>query len=78
MIRSANLNIRIDPEIKETAEKILNSLGITPSNAINIFYRPVILNKGLAFDIRLPVDISTASMKEINRMLAEGLKDFNG
>ncbi len=37
MAKSANINIRIDPEIKLSAEKIFSSFGITITDAINIF-----------------------------------------
>lgn len=30
--------MRIEPEVQEQAEKILSTLGISASNAINIFY----------------------------------------
>lgn len=51
--KSANLYIRIEPEVKEEAEKILSELGISPSSAINMFYKQVILRKGLPFDVVL-------------------------
>ena len=40
------LNTRVDPEVLEEAEKILKTLGISRSAAINMFYRMVILKKG--------------------------------
>lgn len=80
MSKSANLNIRMKPEIKDKAEKILNSLGIPPSNAIDMFYRQIILNRGLPFNVKLPdinlVDISDISKEELNKMLIEGIQDF--
>lgn len=80
MAKSANLNIRMQPEIKDEAEKILNVLGIPPSNAVDMFYRQIILNKGLPFDVKLPdvklVDISDISKDELNKMLMEGIKDL--
>ena len=49
MAKSANLYARIEPEIKEQAEKILSTLGIPASNAINMFYKQIILHRGLPF-----------------------------
>lgn len=37
MAKSANLYIRIEPEIKKQAETVLAQLGITASNAISMF-----------------------------------------
>ena len=43
--KSANLYARIDPEVKEQAKSILSALGIPASNAINMFYKQIILNE---------------------------------
>ena len=54
MAKSANLYARIEPEVKEQAEAILSALGITASNAITMFYKQVILQWGLPFEVKLP------------------------
>lgn len=53
-IKSSNVAARVEPEIKEKAESILSSLGISASNGINMFYRQVILWNGLPFRPSLP------------------------
>ena len=55
MAKSANLYARIEPDIKEQAEAILSALGIPASNAITMFYKQIILQKGLPFEVKLPV-----------------------
>lgn len=50
--KSANLYARIEPEVKEQAESILSTLGIPASNAINMFYKQIILNRGLVGSIQ--------------------------
>ena len=52
--KSANLYARIEPDVKEQAESILAELGIPTSNAINMFYRQIILKRGLPFELKLP------------------------
>ena len=37
MAKSANINVRIDPETKKRAEDLFSSFGITITDAINIF-----------------------------------------
>ncbi len=54
-VELANLYARIEPEVKEQAENILSALGIPASNAINMFYKQIILQKGLPFEVKLPV-----------------------
>ena len=52
--KTANLYARIEPDVKEQAENILNALGIPVSGAINMFYKQIILQRGLPFDVKLP------------------------
>ena len=54
MAKSANVSVRIEPEIKEEAENILEALGIPVSNAINMFYKQIILQDGIPFEMKLP------------------------
>lgn len=75
MAKTANLYARIEPEIKEQAEMILTALGIPASNAINMFYKQIILHGGLPFDVKLPtvpLDFSKLSKEEIDKELEKG------
>lgn len=75
-MKSSTINIRIEPKIKEEAEKILSNLGITSSNAIDIFYRQIILKRGLPFEIRLPEnapDIEDMTREEIEMEIIKGI-----
>ena len=54
MAKTANLYARIEPDVKEQAEIILDSLGIPASNAISMFYKQIILNRGIPFELKLP------------------------
>lgn len=52
MNKTATARARIEPEIKEEAEKILSDCGLSASQAISLFYRQVILERGLPFPIK--------------------------
>ena len=52
MPKTANINIRIDPETKKEAEEVFSSFGITLSDAITIFLRKSIMNGGLPFEMK--------------------------
>ena len=56
MLKTAVVRARMEPKVKSAVEKILDKLGITTSEAINIFFRQVYLNKGLPFVIKVPND----------------------
>ncbi len=53
--KSANLYVRIEPEIKEKAESILHELGISAAGAVNMLYRQIIIQNGLPFEVKAPV-----------------------
>lgn len=78
--KSANLYARIEPEVKEQAESILSALGIPASDAINVFYKQIILQRGLPFDVKIPssrpVDMSSLSETELSAELEKGYADI--
>ena len=77
--KSANLYARIEPDVKEQAEQILASLGIPASNAINMFYKQIILQRGLPFAVKLPaakpIEAGALSAEELNTELEKGYAD---
>ncbi len=52
--KTDTLHIRVEPEVKKNAENTLNKLGLSTTEAINIFLHQVILTGGLPFDVILP------------------------
>lgn len=78
--KSANLYARIEPDVKEQAERILATLGIPASNAINMFYKQIILQRGLPFEVKIPssrpVDMSDLSEANLNTELEKGYADI--
>ena len=78
--KSANLYARIEPEVKEQAESILSALGIPASNAINMFYKQIILNRGLPFEVKIPtaksVNVAELTEAELNAELEKGYADI--
>lgn len=54
MAKTANINVRIDPETKLSAEKLFSSFGITITDAINIFLHKSIMEGGLPFEMKQP------------------------
>ena len=78
--KSANLYARIEPDVKEQAEGILSALGIPASNAINMFYKQIILQRGLPFEVKIPsarpTDMSVLSEEQMNAELEKGYADM--
>lgn len=78
--KSANLYARIEPEVKEQAENILSSLGIPVSNAINMFYKQIILQRGLPFEVKLPdtklITVGKLTKEELDAEIEKGYADM--
>lgn len=66
MAKTANINVRIDPQTKKLAEELFSSFGITVTDAINIFLRKSIMEGGLPFEMKQPRynDETEAAIKE--------------
>ena len=47
-------NIAFEPEVKEQAEQVLDQLGIPMSNAVGMFLRQIVLQRGIPFEVKLP------------------------
>ena len=80
MAKTSNLYVRIEPDVKEQAELILDALGVAPSSAVNMFYKQIILHRGLPFEVKIPgnvpLDMSAAAQDEINMELEKGYRDM--
>ena len=75
MAKSASVYARIDPVLKEQAEMILSALGIPTSNAIDMFFKQIVLKKGLPFEVRY-ADIQAGRTKPLEQAIAEMRRDF--
>jgi DNA-damage-inducible protein J len=53
MSKSEMIRARVEPELKRRAETILARLGVTPTSAITMLYRQVVLKRGLPFEVVL-------------------------
>lgn len=75
MERTAMIRARTEPDVKEKAEAILEKLGLNPTGAINMFYKQIILQKGLPFDVRIPNATTRKAMADVKAGKVERFKD---
>jgi len=54
MTKTATIRARIEPDLKNDVEKLFKTLGLSTTEAINLFYRQVKLRQGLPFNIVIP------------------------
>ena len=75
-VKTANLTARIQPNIKEQAEAILDRLGIPVSVFIDMTYRQVIMRDGVPFSLDIPDKFATRdsiTKAEFDTMMQTGL-----
>ena len=54
MAKSATVRARIEPQLKQDVEMLFKEIGLTTTEAINLFYRQVKLRNGLPFNVVIP------------------------
>ncbi len=53
-MRNATIRARTEDWLKEKVESVFKELGMTPTEAINLFYNQVRLRRGLPFNVLIP------------------------
>ena len=81
MGKTATLNLRVNPDVKENAESVLAQLGIPMATAIDMYLKQISLVGGIPFSVVLPKTASTVntelmSAEEINKKLKKGYADI--
>lgn len=78
--RTASVFTRVDPETKEQAEIILNQLGIPMSNAIGMFLKQIVIQRGIPFEMKLPSAVPPAmggmTKEQFDSELRKGMDDI--
>ena len=78
MANTSAVYARIDSGLKESAESILQQLGISPSSAIQMLYSQIVLTRGMPLDLHLPlrkpIAIGGMSREELDAELMKGME----
>ena len=80
MQKSATLNLRVDPEVKQSAESVLSQLGLSMSTAVDMFLRQVSLTGGIPFRVALPeaprsIDVGAMTDGQLLEALSRGIRE---
>ena len=80
MSKTAMIRARSDSGLKKEVERIFRQLGISTTEAINIFYRQVKFYKGFPFDIRIPNPTTLKAIEDVQKkdrlIQCDDLKDM--
>ena len=67
MSKTATIQTRISPELKEKAQAIFNKLNLSMSEAISLFLTQVTLQRGIPFEIKIPNELTLKTLKNIEK-----------
>lgn len=72
--KTANVTARIQPEIKEQAEAVLDRIGIPVSVLIDTLYRQIIMTGGIPYSLSIPrvPTIDSMSKEQFDAMMQIG------
>ena len=77
---TSNMNIRMDKDVKEQAQKIFAQLGMDMTTAVNVFLRQTIRCNGFPFELRLdtPNEETLAAIREVQELKKDPNKKTYG
>ena len=80
MGKTATLNLRVNPDVKENAESVLEQLGIPMATAIDMYLKQISLVGGIPFSIVLPKAANSVNADmmstQIHQKLEKGYADI--
>ncbi|MDV7213426.1 type II toxin-antitoxin system RelB/DinJ family antitoxin [Azotobacter beijerinckii] len=83
-LKTTDVRCRIEADLKERATAVLQSCGLSVSDALRLFLRQVVATQGLPFEVRMPSEKTTralAQAREIRRQfdsVDEMLRELDG
>jgi DNA-damage-inducible protein J len=66
-MKTETVRARIEPKLKHDVEAVLDELGLSFSEAIELFLRQVKLNHGIPFDIRIPNKMTLKTFEDTDK-----------
>ena len=82
MSETATVRARIEPDLKEDAERVFHDLGLSTAQAITLFYRQVKVRNGLPFDVVIPNETTRKTFEDTdagrNLIVCGDTKDMFG
>ena len=67
MSQSAVVHARIDQATKTATEKVLNALGMTPTEAIRLFYRQIAIRKACPIELHIPNKLTASVLAKSDK-----------
>ena len=77
MAKSAMVNARVEPKLKQEVEGILREIGLNTTQAVTLFFRHVKNYKGLPFEVKIPNETTRKAIAEARNGKGDKFKSTN-
>jgi DNA-damage-inducible protein J len=67
MTQTTVIHARIDPATKAATERVLEALGLTPTEAIRLLYRQIAMRGEFPLELRVPNEITASTLAKADR-----------
>ena len=64
MAKTATIQTRVDPVVKNNAQMILRKLNISMSEAISMYLSQITLHNGIPFEIKIPNEVTAKTLRD--------------
>ncbi len=59
-----SIHAKIDPQTKRDAKRVLDELGLSMTEAISLYFRQVVLRRGIPFEISIPNKVTASTLRK--------------
>ena len=75
MAKTEMIRARVEPKLKYQAEEVFSKIGLSPTEAITLFYAQVTLHRGLPFAVKIPNAETIEALRQARS--GEGLTEYD-
>ena len=65
MAKTAMIRARVEPELKDLAEEVLEGLGLTPTTAITLFYSQIVAHRCFPYHLHIPNAETRKALRDV-------------
>ncbi len=65
--KTGYINARVEPKLKKRAEAVLDKIGLSTTDAVTMFLKQVVAQKGLPFPAKVPNRETIRAIEELER-----------
>ena len=67
MNKTATVHARIDSKTKKASERVLQRIGMTPTDAVRLLYRQIALRREFPLELRVPNKVTATTLGKSDR-----------